>query len=88
LLISVTIQPNTGICEGFIDGNGERRRRSIVLALVKVRVEGGGFTLSWTCNLAEQCHNEECFYAKFRSVRQLCPLSVKLNLGMSSESIE
>ncbi|MEM2240185.1 MAG: hypothetical protein QXL27_07775 [Candidatus Bathyarchaeia archaeon] len=28
------------------------RRRSIVLAPVKIRVEGGGFTLSRTCNLA------------------------------------
>ncbi|MEM2849156.1 MAG: hypothetical protein QXI36_02635 [Candidatus Bathyarchaeia archaeon] len=60
----MVIQPNTGICEGFTDGSGERRRRSIVLALVKVRVEGGGFTLSWTCNLTEHYHNEECFYAK------------------------
>ncbi|MEM3546680.1 MAG: hypothetical protein QW547_06170 [Candidatus Bathyarchaeia archaeon] len=41
--------------------------RSIVLALVKVRVEGEDFTLSWTCNLAEQCHNGECFYAKSKA---------------------
>jgi len=53
-----------GICEGFTDGNGNRKRRSIVLAPVKVRVNGGGFTLTWTCNLAESCHNKECFYAK------------------------
>ncbi|MEM3545657.1 MAG: hypothetical protein QW547_00880 [Candidatus Bathyarchaeia archaeon] len=46
------------------------------------------FTLSWTCNPVEHYYSEECFYAKFKSVRQLCPLSVKLNLGMSSESIE
>ncbi|MEM2169690.1 MAG: hypothetical protein QXI11_06655 [Thermoproteota archaeon] len=66
--VSIIIQPNTGICEGFVDGNGDRRRRSIVLAPVKIRVEGGGFTLSWTCNLAEQCRNRECFYAKSESV--------------------
>jgi hypothetical protein len=56
-----------GICEGFTDGNGNRKRRSIVLAPVKVRVDGGGFTLTWTCNLAESCHNKECFYAKSKS---------------------
>ncbi|MEM1558031.1 MAG: hypothetical protein QXI11_07705 [Thermoproteota archaeon] len=56
--VSITIQPNTGICEGFVDGKGDRRRRSIVLALVRVRMDGGGFTLSWTCSLAEYCHNE------------------------------
>jgi hypothetical protein len=64
LSVSVVVQPNTGMCEGFTDSNGDRRRRSIVLAPVKVRVEGGSFTLSWTCNLAESCHNKECFYAK------------------------
>jgi len=57
-------QLNTGMCEGFTDSSGDRRRRSIVLAPVKVRVDGGGFTLTWTCNLAENCHNKECFYAK------------------------
>jgi len=29
---------------------------------VKIRVEN--FTLTWTCNLAESCHNKEYFYAK------------------------
>jgi hypothetical protein len=56
-----------GMCEGFTDSNGDRRRRSIVLAPIKVRVEGGSFTLTWTCNLAENCHNKECFYAKSKS---------------------
>ncbi|MBS7648716.1 hypothetical protein KEJ17_03595 [Candidatus Bathyarchaeota archaeon] len=65
--ISITIQPNTGICEGFTDGGGERKRRSIVLAPVKIRMEGGSFTLSWTCNLAGECRNGECFYAKSKS---------------------
>ncbi|MEM2240551.1 MAG: hypothetical protein QXL27_09685 [Candidatus Bathyarchaeia archaeon] len=40
-----------------MNGNGGRRRRSVVLALVKVRVEGE----------AEQCHNGECFYAKSKA---------------------
>ena len=52
------------MCEGFTDSNGELKRRSIVLAPIKVRVDGGNFTLTWTCNLAENCHNRECFYAK------------------------
>ena len=71
LSISIVVQPNTGMCEGFTDSNGERRRRSIVLAPVKVRVEGGGFTLTWTCNLAENCHNKECFYAKSKIAEYL-----------------
>jgi hypothetical protein len=50
--ISIIVQPNTGIYEGFTDG-GEHRHRSVVLAPVKVRVEGEDFTLMWTCNLAE-----------------------------------
>jgi len=29
-----------------MDSGGERRRKSIVLAPVKVRVDGGGFTLT------------------------------------------
>jgi len=66
LSISIVIQPNTGMCEGFTDSNGDRRRRSIVLAPIKVRVDGGSFTLSWTCNLAEECHNGKCFYAKVK----------------------
>jgi len=44
--VSIVVQPNAGICEGFTDSSGDRRRRSVVLAPVKVRVEGGGFTLS------------------------------------------
>jgi hypothetical protein len=36
----------------------------MVLAPIKVRVESGSFTLTWTCNLAEECHNRERFYAK------------------------
>jgi len=59
-------QLNTGMCEGFTDSSGDRRRRSIVLAPVKVRVEGGGFTLTWICNLVESYYNKECFYAKAR----------------------
>jgi hypothetical protein len=31
-----------GMCEGFPNSNGDRRRGSIVLALIKVRVNGGG----------------------------------------------
>ncbi|MBS7610898.1 hypothetical protein KEJ27_01595 [Candidatus Bathyarchaeota archaeon] len=69
--ISINIQPNTGVCEGFLDGSGELKRRSIVLAPVKVRVEGGSFTLNWTCNLAEQCYNKECFYAKAKTSSSL-----------------
>jgi len=49
---------------GVTDSNGARRCRSIVLAPVKIKVDDGVFTLTWTCNLAEECHNGECFYAK------------------------
>jgi hypothetical protein len=35
-----------GMYGGLTDSNGDRRCRSIVLAPVKVRVEGGSFTLS------------------------------------------
>jgi hypothetical protein len=56
-----------GMCGGFINSNDDRRRRSIVLAPIKVRVEGGGFTLTWTCNLAESYHNKEYFYTKSRA---------------------
>ena len=69
LSISIVVQPNTGMCEGFTDSNGDRRRRFIVLAPVKIRVDGGGFTLTWTCNLAESCHNKECSYAKSKDGR-------------------
>jgi hypothetical protein len=64
LSVSIVAQPNTGMYEGFTDSNGDRRRRSIVLALVKVRVDGGGFTFTWTCNPAEERCNKECFYTK------------------------
>jgi hypothetical protein len=52
-----------GICEGFTDSNDDRRRRSIVLAPIKVRVEGRSFTLTWTCKLTKSYYNN-CFYAK------------------------
>jgi hypothetical protein len=42
---SIVVQPNTGMREGFTYSNGDRRRRSIVLTPVKVRVNCGGFTL-------------------------------------------
>ncbi|MBS7612384.1 hypothetical protein KEJ27_09350 [Candidatus Bathyarchaeota archaeon] len=51
--VLITIQLNTGICGNFTDDNGGRKRRSITLAPVKVRVE--------------QCHNRECFYAKVKT---------------------
>ena len=60
----VSFQPSTGVCTSFVDPRGRRARRSIVLAPVKIRVKSGEFTLSWMCNLAEECRNEECFYAK------------------------
>ncbi len=71
LPVSVNVQPNTGVCEGFSDDKGERRRRSIVLAPIKLKVKGGDVTVSWTCNLAESCHNEECFYAKSKPEKML-----------------
>jgi hypothetical protein len=58
-----------GMCGGFTDSNGDRRCRSTVLAPIKVRVDGGNFTLTWTCNLAECYHNKECFYAKPKGER-------------------
>jgi len=52
------------VCTGFVDSRGRRLRKSIVLAPVKIRVKDGEFTVSWMCNLAEECRNGECFYAK------------------------
>jgi len=52
---------------------GVRRRRSIVLAPIKVRSNDGGFTLSWTYNLAKECRNGGCFYAKARMAGQGSP---------------
>jgi len=76
------------MCEGFTDSNGNRRRRSIVLAPVKVRVDGGGFTLTWTCNLAENCHNKECFYAKSKSERLNTHRFEKLKMFPIGVSVE
>jgi len=58
---SIVVQPNMGMCEDFTDDNGGRRHRSIMLNPVKVRMDGGDFTLTWTCSLAENYHNKECF---------------------------
>jgi len=41
----------------------------VILAPVKIRVKGGEFTLSWMCNLAEECRNDECYYAKAKAER-------------------
>ena len=65
----VSIQPAVGVCTGFVDSRGRRLRRSIVLAPIRIRVEGGEYTLSWMCNLAEECHSDECFYAKAKAGR-------------------
>jgi hypothetical protein len=43
----------------------------MVLAPVKVGMDGGSFTLTWTCNLAEECHNNECFYAKSKEGKRV-----------------
>ena len=65
----VSIQPAIGVCAGFVDSRGRRLRRSVILAPVKIRVKGGEFTLSWMCNLAEECRNDECYYAKAKAER-------------------
>ncbi|MEM2850156.1 MAG: hypothetical protein QXI36_07785 [Candidatus Bathyarchaeia archaeon] len=62
--VSVNVQPGTGVCNGFIDRGGECRERSVELAFIKIRFDKRDFILSWTCNLAEKCHNKECFYAR------------------------
>ena len=65
--LQVAVQPSVGVCTGFTGPDGRRRRRSVVLVPVKIRVKGGEHTLSWTCNLAEHCHNGDCFYARARA---------------------
>lgn len=41
LSISINVQLNPGLCEGFTDSDGEYRRMSIVLAPINTRVEDG-----------------------------------------------
>ena len=64
-MIEVHMHPYTHYCDMFIDKNGKRYKRRVLIAPIRTSIsEDGSVTIAWACSLAPSCHNKECRYAK------------------------
>ena len=71
-------------CYDFLNENGIREKRNVIIAPIKIRVEGDTYLLSYSCSRALSCHDPECRYSKGVPVVPL-PRGEKVEARRASE---
>ena len=66
--ISKLLGPESLLCPGFTDGEGNKHTYTVIIAPITVEMDYEGSAtvvkISWGCNMGASCMNPTCRYSK------------------------
>jgi len=63
-MVKLSVRPFSHICSEFMNGNGDKMTRMVLIVPIKIIEHEEPFTgLSWSCSMGYACWNPECIYS-------------------------